>query len=310
MKSFINISVIGAGLMGHGIALKFAQFGKSITVYDTNLESLNSLPERIKSSMKQMKISDLEINKILKFIKVSSDLKKSVADADFVIEAIPEKLELKQKMFSSIEGFVSPKCIISSNTSVIPITKIVDNVKDKSRCLGTHWWNPPHLIPLVEVIKTRWTKEIVIKSVMELLKKIEKTPVRVEKDIPGFIGNRLQHALWREAISLVENNVCDAKSVDTVIKSSFGRRLAVLGPMENADLVGTDLTLDVHKNVLYDLENSKKPSKLLINLVKNGKLGVKSGQGFQNWTNNEIEKTKNRVSRYLSKIEKNNLIKE
>ena len=304
MKSFINISVIGAGLMGHGIALKFAQFGKSITVYDTNLESLNSLPERIKSSMKQMKILDLEINKILKFIKVSSDLKKSVADADFVIEAIPEKLELKQKMFSSIEGFVSPKCIISSNTSVIPITKIVDKVKDKSRCLGTHWWNPPHLIPLVEVIKTRWTKEIVIKSVMELLKKIEKTPVRVEKDIPGFIGNRLQHALWREAISLVENNVCDAKSVDTVIKSSFGRRLAVLGPMENADLVGTDLTLDVHKNVLYDLENSKKPSKLLINLVKNGKLGVKSGQGFQNWTNNEIEKTKNRVSKYLSKIEK------
>ena len=127
------------------------------------------------------------------------------------------------------------------------------------------------------MIKTEWTSVKVIDLVMFVLKKIGKTPVRVEKDIPGFIGNRLQHALWREAISLIENNVCDAEAVDIVIKSSFGRRLAVLGPIENADLVGTDLTLDVHENVLFDLENSKEPSKLLRKLVNDGKLGMKSG---------------------------------
>ena len=138
---------------------------------------------------------------------------------------------------------------------------------------------------------------------IKLLKDIGKTPVRVEKDVPGFIGNRLQHALWREAISLVENGVCDARSVDTVIKSSFGRRLSVLGPMENADLVGTDLTLDVHENVLFDIENSTKPSKLLIKLVKDGKLGMKTGEGFQIWTKEEMEETKQRVSTYLKRLE-------
>ena len=173
-------------------------------INDQNCGWLNSLPKRIKISMKQMGVSDLEINRTQKFISISNDLEKSVANADFVIEAIPEKLEIKQEMFSLIEGYVSPKCIISSNTSVIPITKIVHRVKDKSRCLGTHWWNPPHLIPLVEVIKTKWTKEVVMKFVIQLLKTVEKVPVRVEKDIPGFIGNRLQHALWREAFSLVE----------------------------------------------------------------------------------------------------------
>jgi 3-hydroxybutyryl-CoA dehydrogenase len=154
---------------------------------------------------------------------------------------------------------------------------------DKSRALGTHWWNPPHLIPLVEVIRTKWTAEKHILKTIDVLNKIDKTPVRVEKDVPGFIGNRLQHALWREAISLVENGVCDAKY---------------------ADLVGTDLTLDVHENVLYDLESSNKPSKLLKNLVKSGKLGMKSGEGFQQWDNKDLEQIKLKISKFLSELEK------
>jgi 3-hydroxybutyryl-CoA dehydrogenase len=136
------------------------------------------------------------------------------------------------------------------------------------------------------------------------LKDIGKTPVRVEKDVPGFIGNRLQHALWREAISLVENGVCDAEAVDTVIKSSFGRRLSVLGPLENADLVGTDLTLDVHENVLFDLEKSEKPSNLLVDLVEKGKLGMKSGEGFKKWKDQDLETTKSKISKFLKNLEK------
>ena len=304
MKKIKNISVIGAGLMGHGISLKFAQSNLNVKVFDNNKDSLSTLIERIKISFFQMGVLEEDIMKYIKNISSSNDLKYVVSNADFVIEAVPEKLDLKQKIFFEIEKYVSEETIIASNTSVIPITKIVNKLKNKTRALGTHWWNPPHLVPLVEVIKTKWTDDYYINNVMYILKKIGKIPVRVEKDIPGFIGNRLQHALWREAISLVENDVCDANAVDTVIKSSFGRRLAVLGPMENADLVGTDLTLDVHENVLYDLDSSKEPSKLLRKLVKDGKLGMKNGEGFQKWSPEEMNKTKEKVSSHLKSLEK------
>ena len=299
-----KVTIIGSGLMGHGIALKFAQFGFGVTVFDPNGSSLDTLFDRMRKSLSQMSIPASKIKKIVSSIIKSSELLESVQSAELIIEAVPEKLELKQDIFKEIESLAPSKCIFASNTSVIPITNIVEKMHDKSRALGTHWWNPPHLIPLVEVIRTKWTDEKNILKTIEVLNKIEKTPVRVEKDVPGFIGNRLQHALWREAISLVENGVCDAKSVDMVIKSSFGRRLSVLGPLENADLVGTDLTLDVHENVLYDIESSNKPSKLLKNHVKSGKLGMKSGEGFQRWDNKDLEQIKLKISKFLSELEK------
>jgi len=299
-----KVTIIGSGLMGHGIALKFAQFGFGVTVFDPNGSSLDTLFDRMRKSLSQMSIPASKIKKVVSSVIKSSELLESVQSAELIIEAVPEKLELKQDIFKEIESLAPSECIFASNTSVIPITKIVEKMHDKRRALGTHWWNPPHLIPLVEVIRTKWTDEKNILKTIEVLNKIEKTPVRVEKDVPGFIGNRLQHALWREAISLVENGVCDAKSVDMVIKSSFGRRLSVLGPLENADLVGTDLTLDVHENVLYDLESNNKPSKLLINLVKSGKLGMKSGEGFQQWDNKDLEQIKLKISKFLSELEK------
>jgi len=159
------------------------------------------------------------------------------------------------------------------------------------------------MIPLVEVIRTEWTDEAPIAAMCDLLAGAGKTPVRVEKDVPGFIGNRLQHALWREAISLVERGICNAESVDTVIKSCFGRRLSVLGPLENADLVGTDLTLDIHKTVLADLENRQGPSPYLEKLVAEGKLGMKTGEGFRKWTPEEAEKVRNRVTTHLRELD-------
>ena len=299
-----RLTVIGSGLMGHGIALKFAQHDCVATVYDPNGSSLDTLFERIEISLMQMNVSKSNIKKCLSLIRKSNNLKQSLENCELVIEAAPEKLELKQDIFKEIEKLSSDKCIFASNTSVIPISKIVNKMRDKSRALGTHWWNPPHLIPLVEVIRTQWTNESTISKVIKVLNEIGKTPVRVEKDIPGFIGNRLQHALWREAISLVENGVCDAQSVDTVVKSSFGRRLSVLGPMENADLVGTDLTLDIHENVFYDLENTKYPSNLLKKLVKGGKLGMKSGEGFQKWNPQDLNKIKLKISKHLKELEK------
>ena len=147
-----------------------------------------------------------------------------------MVEAVLEDLPLKQKLFAEIEKHVRPDTILASNTSVIPITKIMKGLKRRERALGTHWWNPPFLVPLVEVIETQWTSPQAIDFTMKLHAAAGKKPAHVKKDVPGFIGNRLQHALWREAIALVEHGICDAETVDNVIKAAFGRRLAVLGP--------------------------------------------------------------------------------
>jgi len=220
-----------------------------------------------------------------------------------VFEAAPEKMDLKRQIFAEIEAHAPETAILASNTSVMPITEIMRDLRLKNRALGTHWWNPPHIIPLVEVIRTEWTDTKSMDAMVDLLEGAGKTPVRVEQDVPGFIGNRLQHALWREAISLVEKGICDAESVDTVIKSCFGRRLSVLGPLENADLVGTDLTLDIHNTVLADLESRQGPSPYLEKLVADGKLGMKSGEGFRKWTPEQADKVRNRVTTHLRKLE-------
>ncbi len=296
-------AVIGAGLMGHGIALTIARAGFNVTITDPVKETLAAVSARIRDSLVSLGVDDGEIAKILTKIRLCDTIEEAVEIAAAVIEAAPEKLPLKQAIFVEIEAHAPESAILASNTSVIPITKIMQGLKRRERALGTHWWNPPHMIPLVEVIKTEWTDDDTALAMKTLLILIGKTPVMVEKDVPGFIGNRLQHALWREAISLVENGICDAEAVDTVIKSSFGRRLAVLGPLENADLVGTDLTLDIHENVLFDLESRKGPSPYLKQLVADERLGMKSGQGFRAWTEQEAKAVRDRVGRYLTRLD-------
>ena len=298
-----NISVIGAGLMGHGIALTFARAGHAVRIFDPAAETLATLRQRITASLDAMGVSLPETEAILSRIEIGDSLASCVREADFVTEAAPEKLPLKQQIFVEIEAAAPSHCLLASNTSVIPITKIMSVLSDKTRALGTHWWNPPHMIPLVEVIRTEWTNEAAMEQTISLLQNVGKTPVRVEKDVPGFIGNRLQHALWREAISLVENGICSAEAVDMVVKVSFGRRLAVLGPLENADLVGTDLTLDIHENVLSDLENRPDPSPYLRQLVADGKLGMKSREGFRKWAPGDPEAVRKRIAKHLRTFE-------
>ena len=178
-------------------------------------------------------------------------------------------------------------------------------MRDRERALGTHWWNPPYLVPLVEVIGTEWTSPQAIELTMALHAAAGKQPAHVKKDVPGFIGNRLQHALWREAVSLVERGICDAETVDTVIKAAFGRRLAVLGPLENADLVGTDLTLAIHKTVLPDIDSRPGPSPYLEQLVADGKLGFKSGEGFRQWSPEQQAALRAKVVQHLKKARAN-----
>lgn len=303
MSTVQRIAVIGAGLMGHGIALTLARAGHSVSVTDPVAAARDALHARVADSLRLMGEQEASIPSVTDRIAVCEDIAAAVHDAQVVFEAAPEKMTLKQSIFAEIEQHAPLTCILASNTSVMPITGIMGKLAHRERALGTHWWNPPHMIPLVEVIRTEWTDEAVIDTMMSLLSDAGKTPVRVEKDVPGFIGNRLQHALWREAISLVERGICDAESVDKVVKSCFGRRLSVLGPLENADLVGTDLTLDIHRTVLSDLEDRKGPSPYLEKLVADGRLGMKSGEGFRRWTPGEAAAVRNRVTTHLRKLE-------
>ena len=298
-----SISVVGAGLMGHGIALALARAGHFVTVSDPFSEVRDSLLQRVGESMTNLGADDAEIADTRSRITLCDTAAAAVRNAEFVFEAAPEKLDLKQAIFAEIEANAPQACVLASNTSVMPITGIMEKLARKERALGTHWWNPPYLIPLVEIVKTEWTSAAVAQDMFDVLSAAGKTPVMVEKDVPGFIGNRLQHALWREAISLVEHGVCDAQAVDTVIKSSFGRRLAVLGPLENADLVGTDLTLDIHRNVLFDLDSRRGPSPHLERLVAEGKLGMKAGEGFHRWTAAEAGAVRALVASHLKKLE-------
>jgi 3-hydroxybutyryl-CoA dehydrogenase len=292
-----RIAVIGAGLMGHGIAQVFALAGHDVTIYDPAAASLDSAKARILTNLKDLGDDQSAVERV----RPIADLAAAVRDADYVVEAVLEDLALKQKLFVEIEQHVREQTILASNTSVIPITKIMGGLRGRSRALGTHWWNPPYLVPLVEVIGTQWTSQQAIDWTIALHKAAGKMPVHVKKDVPGFVGNRLQHALWREAIALVEHGICDAETVDTVIKASFGRRLAVLGPLENADLVGTDLTLAIHQTVLPDIEYRRGPSPYLEALVAQKKLGFKSGEGFRKWSADEQAALRAKVLQYLKK---------
>ncbi|MGB6415242.1 MAG: 3-hydroxyacyl-CoA dehydrogenase family protein [Pseudolabrys sp.] len=290
-----RIAVVGAGLMGHGIAQVFALAGHGVTIYDAIVASLDTVKTRILTNLKDLG----DDQKAVERVTPVSDLAQAVRDADYVVEAVLEDLPLKQKLFAEIESYVRPDTILASNTSVIPITRIMEGLKQRERALGTHWWNPPYLVPLVEVIETQWTSRPAIDFTMKLHAAAGKKPAHVKKDVPGFIGNRLQHALWREAVALVEHGICDAETVDTVIKSAFGRRLAVLGPLENADMVGTDLTLAIHRTVLPDIDSRPRPSPYLEKLVKDQKLGFKSGEGFRKWSPEQQAALRSKVLQHL-----------
>ena len=294
----LPIAVIGAGLMGHGIAQVFARAGYRVRVYDPVEDARASLHARIKANLAHLGQDPSSVERIT----AHAGIAEAVAGAQAVFEAGPEKLTLKQEIFAEIEAAAPAEALLASNTSVIPITRIMQRVARGGRALGTHWWNPPFLVPLVEVIMTVRTEKVAVERMTRLLRAAGKTPVTVQRDVPGFIGNRLQHALWREAIALVAAGVCDAQTVDTVVKASFGRRLSVLGPLENADLVGTDLTLAIHETVLPDLDRSQQPSPYLRALVESGKLGMKSGEGFRSWTTEEAQALRRLVLDHLQRL--------
>ena len=293
-----TVAIIGAGLMGHGIAQVFACAGHDVRVFDAHQSALDTLRPRIARNLADLGMAAGAEAQVAGF----ADLAEALRGASVVIEAAPEKLDIKRAIFADLVRLAAPGALLASNTSVIPIGSIAQGLPTAQRILGTHWWNPPFLVPLVEVVPTLSTSEDATASMITLLKSVGKTPVRVKRDVPGFVGNRLQHALWREAIAIVADGIADAETVDTVVKASFGRRLAVLGPLENADLVGTDLTLDIHNVVLEHLDRSTEPSPYLEKLVADGRLGMKTGEGFRTWTSEQSSELRANVFNHLKRF--------
>ena len=304
--SIKNITVFGPGMMGSGIAQVFAGCEDlKVTIFIREKFEYDCM-DKIKANLSALKKKGIttqdEINNLLTRIVLTEDFEVAAKEADFVIECIPENMELKQNLFAKLELICREDTIFATNTSVMSITEISEKAKNKYRIVGAHFWNPPYLIPLVEVVKSKYTSNEVMDKTMELLKKVNKHPIRVNIDAPGFVANRLQHALWREAISIVERGIADATTVDEAIKFGFGLRLPILGPMENADMVGTDLTLSIHSYILKHLENSTEPSPLLVEKVKQGNLGFKTGNGFQEWTEEKVKESNAGLREYLIEV--------
>jgi len=300
-----HIAVIGAGLMGHGIAQIFALHGHPVSLLDVNDELLAKAIGNVRANLTLLANNGIgtkeEIEDSVSRIATTRDLEKAVSGAYFVVEAVAEQLELKQKLFREMDELSSQDAILATNTSVISITEIAAKARGKKRIVGTHFWNPPYLIPLVEVVPGDQTSPQTVDRTYDLLKAVGKKAVKVKKDVPGFVGNRLQHALWREAVAIVDQGIADAATVDEVIRNSFGLRLPVLAPLETADMVGLDLTLQIHNYILRYIDRSTEPAPILKQKVEKGELGFKTGRGFQEWDQEKIEKSKSRLLEYLIK---------
>lgn len=293
-----KIAVIGGGLMGAGIAQVFAAAGYGVAIFEPIEASRQTVIDRIRNGLSQIG----EDPALSERVRVTDDLESAVKSAEFVTEAIPEKLDLKRSLFSQLIELAPRHAILASNSSVMPIGSIASGLQSSDRIVGTHWWNPAVLIPLVEVIQGPETSQSTISATMDLLTRIGKKPAHVKKDIAGFVANRLQHALWREAIAMVADGVCDARTIDDCVKNSFGLRLPVLGPLENADLVGIELTRDIHRTIIPELNRDAGPNPILDAMIAEGRLGFRSGEGFQCWSEAEQAELRQRLVDYLVEV--------
>ncbi len=282
--------------MGHGIAYIFARAGHRVRVYDPSLDALKSLPDRL------LAIANLlgEAREASAGVEALSDMKAALAEASFVFEAASENIELKQDLFAQFEALTEPTCVLASNTSSIPLKDIGARMADRSRLVGAHFWNPPHLVPLVEVSQLGPENLAAVEKVIKLLAEAGRHPVHVKRDVPGLIGNRLQHALKREAIALVADGICEAEVIDDVVKLGFGKRMSVLGPLEQSDLVGVGLTEAIHQVLLPDLDRTPHVQDYVVELVRRGKLGMDAGEGFRKWSPEEAAEVRRRLSEFLA----------
>lgn len=302
-----RIAVVGAGLMGHGIALEFALAGYDVRLQSRSQKSLDAAASRIDESLNRLvdlgKVSRGQAGPVPAAIRMTTDLGEAAADADVAIESVYEDLELKRQIFRDLDALCPERTILTSNTSTLMPSTLASATQRLDKVLVTHYINPPVLVPLVEVARGEDTSDETLTTVTGLLKKVGKQPVVVAKEVIGFIASRLQGALLREALWLVENGVATAEDVDVTIKSSLGRRWAVAGVFEVLEIAGWDLVLLIDSILFPELASSPEVSPVMKEMVARGDLGLKSGKGFYDWTPESAEALRQRISEALVRID-------
>lgn len=302
---FESVAVIGAGTMGRGITQFFLQENVNVSLIDNNENVVEEAVASIKKGIDLLSkkgLSSIGMDECMEKLQIYYSFQKEIS-ADLVIEAIPEKLALKQNVFSEIESKSKKSTIFATNTSGLSISEIALSLNNPDRLIGTHFFTPAAIVPLVEVIKGENTSDIVANFVISGLERMGKKPVMLQKEIPGFIGNRIQHAIAREAISILESGVASAEDIDTVVKWSVGLRMALTGPIEQRDINGLDVHYNIASYLYGSLNNSSTPSPLLEEKVEMGEIGLKTKKGFYDWKEDNLYRSEKRNEKLLELVQ-------
>jgi len=283
-----SVTVVGAGIMGHGIAQTMAMAGYEVVLNDASAEALTAGVARAKSNLELFEANGFvtaeEADAAYRRIVPEVDLEKAVVNADVVFEAVKEDLEVKRALFNRLDAICADKTVLASNTSALLLSDFSSGVARKDRVLIAHWFNPPHIVPTVEVVRGSQTSDDSFNLVYDLLKKAKKMPVRVNKEIPGHLLNRVQIAMLRECWYLWQAGVASVEDIDSAVKGSLGFRLASIGPLITNDLGGNDTICAVGQYLLPLLSDAHEPPRAYVEMVEQGNYGQKTGKGFYDYT--------------------------
>jgi 3-hydroxyacyl-CoA dehydrogenase len=295
-----TVAVIGAGVMGEGIALVFAQHGMQVRMMARHQETVDKCQSHIKANLNMLQeyhLLDEPPTAIAARVTSTTNLHEAIDGADFIVETIAEDIEAKKQLYAVLDKLPA-RVIIGSNTSSIPITQLSEDMQTPQRVIGTHFFNPPHIMPLIEMHRGQNTSDEVFETTRQLMLSVGKKPVLIRKPIPGFAINRITGAMMREICYLLEEGVISPEDLDTAMKSSTGFKMAWLGPLALEDMAGLDIALRVHTRTYQTLNSSATPSKLLVEKVQNNELGLKTGKGWLDYggkTREEILEKTNRM---------------
>jgi 3-hydroxybutyryl-CoA dehydrogenase len=282
--------------MGQGIAQVLARLPGTVWLYDVSTSALDTALGRIGDSLAMLVrkelIADADSQQIFERVSPTTDLAAAVSSASFVIEAVPEDLELKRRVFAELEGMVTDDTILATNTSSLSMAQISAHLERRDRVVGSHFFLPAQIVPLVEVARSDWTSDETMSQTVDLWRACGKTPIRVEADIPGYIANRLQGALVREAVSLWARDIASAADIDTAVRLGFGLRFLNAGPLKQRDIGGLDLHVAVSQGMWHDLDQRTETHPRVRSKVERGELGLKSGRGFYDWAGQDPDEVR------------------
>ncbi|MEV6906030.1 3-hydroxyacyl-CoA dehydrogenase family protein [Amycolatopsis sp. NPDC051071] len=278
-----RFGIIGGGLMGHGIAVALAQAGYRVGVFDADPAALAGLGERVGQALSRSATPPERAGAVADRIFTVDSLAVLAGQSDIVVEAVSERLAVKHEVLAALEPDIAVDTPVWTNTSVLSISEVAQPMLHPRRLVGVHWWNPPYLIPLVEIAPGADTEPGFVKQAHELITALGKTSVLLHRDVPGFIGNRLQFALVREALHLLDEGVCEPETIDTVVRASLGLRWSTVGPMENADYIGLDLTRAILTSLAPSLSGRTSAFPTLDRLLAHDQAGRAAGRGLLDW---------------------------